>query len=325
MLLAMGAIIVGLALLFWSADKFVDGATSIAMHLGVSTMIIGITIVGFGTSAPEILISVIAVIEDTPDIAIGNALGSNIANIGLILGVTALITPLPIAKRVLRHEFPLLLFATAVMTWCLLDGALDIIDGLLLIVLLCLIMWYLVKLHRQFPGADWGESELSKVETENMSFLVASGWVLIGLIILVSSSKLLVWGATEVAHAFGISELIIGLTIVALGTSLPELAASIASIKKGEPDLAIGNVIGSNLFNSLAVIGIPAVITSFNIDRFAVTRDLPVVIIITLLLYGLSRFPAASQGLTRLKGIWLLAGFVIYQLYLYYGVMTGTQ
>jgi cation:H+ antiporter len=295
------------------------------MHLGVSTMIIGITIVGFGTSAPEILISIVAVIEDTPDIAIGNALGSNIANIGLILGVTALITPLPIAKKVLRHEFPLLLIATAVMTWCLFDGSLDIIDGLLLLVLLCLMMWYLVKSHRQHPGADWGESELTEEDVEDMSLVVASGWVLSGLIILVGSSKLLVWGATEVAHAFGISELIIGLTIVALGTSLPELAASIASIKKGEPDLAIGNVVGSNLFNSLAVIGIPATITSFSIDRLAVTRDLPVVIVVTLLLYGLSRFPAASQSLTRLKGFWLLASFVIYQLYLYYGVMTGTQ
>ncbi len=324
MWLALGSIAVGLALLIWSANKFVDGATSIAMHLGVSTMIIGITIVGFGTSAPEILISIIAVIEDTPDIAIGNALGSNIANIGLILGVTALITPLPIAKRVLRHEFPLLLIATAVMTWCLFDGTLDIIDGLLLIALLCLMMWYLVKSHRQHPGEDWGESELTDDDVKDMSFLVASGWVLSGLIIMVGSSKLLVWGATDVAHAFGISELIIGLTIVALGTSLPELAASIASIKKGEPDLAIGNVVGSNLFNSLAVIGIPATITSFSIDRLAVTRDLPVVIVITLVLYGLSRFPAASQRLTRLKGFWLLASFVIYQLYLYYGVMTGT-
>ena len=323
MWLALGSIAVGLALLIWSANKFVDGATSIAMHLGVSTMIIGITIVGFGTSAPEILISIIAVIEDTPDIAIGNALGSNIANIGLILGVTALITPLPIAKRVLRHEFPLLLIATAVMTWCLFDGALDIIDGLLLIFLLFLMMWYLVKSHRQHPGADWGESELTEDDVEEMSFLVASGWVLSGLIILVGSSKILVWGATEVAHAFGISELIIGLTVVALGTSLPELAASIASIKKGEPDLAIGNVVGSNLFNSLAVIGIPATITSFSIDRLAVTRDLPVVIVITLILYGLSRFPAASQSLSRKKGFWLLASFVIYQLYLYYGVMAG--
>ncbi len=325
MAIATAAIVLGLALLFWSANRFIDAATSIARHLGVSTMIIGITIVGFGTSAPEILISIVAVIEGTPDIAIGNALGSNIANIGLILGITALITPLPIARRVLRHEFPLLLIATAVLTWCLLDGTLDIIDGLLLILLLCLMMWYLVKSHRQHPGADWGKSELIAVDAGKMSILAASGWVLFGLILLIGSSKLLVWGATEIAHTFGISELIIGLTIVALGTSLPELAASIASIKKGEPDLAIGNVIGSNLFNSLAVVGIPATITSFNIDRLAVTRDLPVVIVITLMLYGLSRFPAASQGLSRLKGIWLLTGFVIYQLYLYYGVMKGTH
>lgn len=325
MLLAIGAIIVGLALLVWSADKFVDGATSIAMHLGVSTMIIGITIVGFGTSAPEILISVIAVIEDTPDIAIGNALGSNVANIGLILGVTSLITPLPIAKKVLGQEFPLLLIATAVMTWCLIDAQLDIVDGLLLITLLVLMMWYLVRSHRQTAGEEWGESELFEPDLEEMSFSSALGWVLLGLIILVGSSKLLVWGATEVAHAFGISELIIGLTIVALGTSLPELAASIASIKKGEPDLAIGNVVGSNLFNSLAVVGIPATITSFSIDSLAITRDLPVVIGLTLLLFVLARFPASSQGLTRLKGFWLLAVFVIYQLYLYYGVMAGTS
>ena len=323
MLLAIGAILVGLVLLVWSADKFVDGATSIALHLGVSTMIIGITIVGFGTSAPEILISVIAVIEDTPDIAIGNALGSNIANIGLILGVTALIAPLPIAKKVLRQEFPLLLIATAVMTWCLVDAKLDISDGLLLIALLVVMLGYLVRSHGQTPGKDWGESDLIGDGIEEMTILAAWGWVLLGLIILVGSSKLLVWGATEVAHAFGISELIIGLTIVALGTSLPELAASIVSIKKGEPDLVIGNVVGSNLFNSLAVVGIPATITSFSINNLAVTRDLPVVIAITLLFYALSYFPTASQGLSRFKGFWLLAGFVIYQLYLYYGVMAG--
>ncbi len=321
---ALGSIVVGLALLVWSADRFVEGATSIARHLGVSTMIIGITIVGFGTSAPEILISVIAVLEDTPDIAIGNALGSNIANIGLILGVTALITPLPIAKVILKREFLLLLFATAVMSWCLYDGALGAIDGLVLITLLGLMMWYLVRSHRQ-DVAEYGVVEKeAQDDEEDMSYQAATGWTLLGLIILVGSSKLLVWGSTEVAHAFGISELIIGLTIVALGTSMPELAASIASVKKGEPDLAIGNVIGSNLFNSLAVVGIPAMITSFSIDRLAITRDLPVVILLTIILFGFSRFPASSQALSRLKGIWLLLGFVIYQLYLYYGVMTGT-
>lgn len=326
MLPSLAAIALGLAALVWSADRFVDGAVSIARHLGVSSMIIGITVIGFGTSAPEILISVIAVLEQTPDIAIGNALGSNIANIGLILGITALVMPLPIGKEVLNQEFPLLLLATAVMSWCLYDGVLDTLDGTLLLTLLALILWYLVKAHQRNPAASASEIELVDDNQEDMSFLVAGGWVFIGLILLVGSSKLLVWGATEIAYELGISELIIGLTIVALGTSLPELAASIASIKKNEPDLAIGNIIGSNLFNSLAVIGIPATITSFNISELAVTRDLPVVIAITLLFYGLSRFPATGvQSLSRLKGLWLLSAFVIYQLYLYYGVMTGND
>ncbi len=319
---AFGSILVGLALLVWSADRFVEGATSFARHLGVSTMIIGITVVGFGTSAPEILVSVIAVLEDTPDLAIGNALGSNIANIGLILGVTALITPLPIAKITFKREYPLLIFATGVMSWCLYDGELDTVDGYLLLTLLGLMLWYLVRSHQLEANANLDENKLDR--GQDISFLASAGWLVLGLILLVGSSKLLVWGATEVAQNFGISELIIGLTIVALGTSLPELAASIASVRKGEPDLAIGNVIGSNLFNSLAVIGIPAMITRFNIDSLAVTRDLPVVIVLTFLLYGLSRFPAASRSLSRLKGLWLLSAFVIYQLYLYYGVMTGT-
>ena len=324
MWLALSSIVAGLALLVWSADKFVEGASSISRHLGVSTMIIGITVIGFGTSAPEILVSLIAVLEDTPDLAIGNALGSNIANIGLILGVTALIAPLPIAKITLNREFPLLLFATAVMGWCLYDGVLDTLDGSLLLSLLGLMLWYLVRSHRLEGEATLDRNELNQDTQPDISFSASAGWLLLGLIILVGSSKLLVWGATEIAHTLGVSELIIGLTIVALGTSLPELAASIVSVRKGEPDLAIGNIIGSNLFNSLAVIGIPAVITRFSIDTLAVTRDLPVVIVLTLLLFGLSRFPTASRGLSRLKGFWLLAGFVIYQLYLYYGVMTGT-
>jgi len=325
MFLSLAAIIVGLAVLMWSADRFVDGASSIARHLGVSSMIIGITIVGFGTSAPEILISVIAVLEQTPDIAIGNALGSNIANIGLILGVTALVTPLPIAKQILNREFPLLLLATAAMSWCLYDVVLNIFDGALLLTLLVLMLWYLVKAHQNDPNNDPSENGLSNNGEKEMGFWASSGWILLGLILLVGSSKLLIWGAIQVAHFFGISELIIGLTIIALGTSLPELAASIASMKKGEPDLAIGNVIGSNLFNSLAVIGIPAFITSFSISNLAVTRDLPVVIAITLLFYGFSRFSLSNvHRLNRLKGFCLLSAFVIYQLYLYYGLMTST-
>ncbi|MFT5657735.1 MAG: cation:H+ antiporter [Gammaproteobacteria bacterium] len=324
MLLAFGAIIIGLVLLVWSADRFVEGASSIANHLGVSPLIIGITIIGFGTSAPEILVSIIAVLEDTPDIAIGNALGSNIANIGLILGITAYITPIPIAKHLLRREFPLLISATVILAWCLIDGALDRFDGLLLIGTLSVVLIYLIRSHGRSPNKQRIEKQLSESIPEDMSFKAAIGWVIIGLIILVGSSKLLVWGASDIATTLGVSELIIGLTVVALGTSLPELAASIVSLKKGVPDLAIGNVIGSNLFNSLAVIGLPALLTNFSIDSSAISRDLPVVGALTLLLFCFALFPTSSaRNLSRLKGFWLLACFVIYQLYLYYGVMIG--
>ncbi|MFT5225667.1 MAG: cation:H+ antiporter [Polaribacter sp.] len=324
MLLAFSAIILGLVLLVWSADKFVEGASSLANHLGVSPLIIGITIIGFGTSAPEILVSIIAVMEDTPDIAIGNALGSNIANIGLILGVTAFITPIPIAKGLFRREYPLLVIATAILAWCLIDGSLDQIDGLTLLLVLAAILIYLIKSHRNDPNRDRVEEDLSETIPQDMTRISAIGWVFVGLIILVGSSKMLVWGATDIALALGVSELIIGLSVIALGTSLPELAASIASLKKGVPDMAIGNVIGSNLFNSLAVIGLPALLTDFSIDFHAVSRDLPVVIGLTILLLLFSRFPTSpTQSLSRVKGLLLLCCFVIYQLYLYYGVMIG--
>jgi len=324
MLLSLAAIVVGLALLVWSADQFVDSATTIARHLGVSSLIIGITIVGFGTSAPEILVSVIAVLEGTPNLAIGNALGSNIANIGLILGVTAILAVVPIDRTILKREYPLLLIATAVMVWCLFDLKLDFVDGIMLLTLLIIMLWYMIDIHRKngIPIADSNDAE---EQGETMSLNAAIGWVVLGLIILVGSSKLLVWGATNIAIALGVSDLIIGLTIVAIGTSLPELAASISSLKKGHTDLAVGNVIGSNLFNSLAVIGIPAMLTSFTIDETVLYRDLPVVAGLTFLFFGLSRFPlGVKHQLTRIKGFLLLACFVIYQIYLYYEVITTT-
>ena len=324
MLSHIAAIVTGLALLIWSADKFVEGAAALARLLGVSIMIIGITIVGFGTSAPEIVVSIVAVMENTPDIAIGNALGSNIANIGLILGITAILAPIPIATRLFKTEYPLLILATLVMTWSLYDLTLDSVDGFALLGLLLLILYYLIREHRRHPAAYAREEHESEELVHAMKIPTAIGWLLLGLLVLVGSSKLLVWGATGIAQALGISELIIGLTVVALGTSLPELAASIASLRKGKPDLAIGNVIGSNMFNSLAVIGLPALFTTFSIDAAARSRDLSVVIGLTLMLILLSRFPATvPRYLTRRKGIFLLTAFVIYQLYLYYDVAVG--
>jgi cation:H+ antiporter len=320
MLSFLAAVIAGLAMLIWSADKFVEGAAALANLLGVSIMIIGITVVGFGTSAPEIVVSIVAVLNGTPDLAIGNALGSNIANIGLILGVTAILMPIPVVKRLFRTEYPLLMLATAVMAWSLYDLSLNVVDGFMLLGLLILCLFYLVREHRANPAAYAREEHESEELVHDMKMPVALGWLLLGLVVLVGSSKLLVWGASGIATALGVSQLVIGLTIVALGTSLPELAASIASLKKGKPDLAIGNVIGSNLFNSLAVVGLPALLTSFSIDPAARTRDLSVVIALTLLLLLMSRFPGAEpRFLTRMKGIFLFAAFVIYQLYLYYG------
>ncbi len=324
MLSYIAAVIAGLALLIWSADKFVEGAAALARLLGVSIMIIGIIIVGFGTSAPEIVVSIVAVLQDTPDLAIGNALGSNIANIGLILGITAILVPIPVATRLFKTEYPLLMLATAIMAWTLFDLSLDIVDGVVLFGLLILSLAHLIREHRRHPTAYARAEHESEELVHEMKMPAAVGWLLLGLVLLVCSSKLLVWGASNIAMTLGISDLIIGLTIVALGTSLPELAASIASLKKGQPDLAIGNVIGSNLFNSLAVIGLPALITTFSIDASARSRDLTVVIALTLVLILMSRFPTAvPRHLTRIKGIFLFVAFVIYQLYLYYEAAVG--
>ena len=316
MLLSFVAVIVGLSLLVWSADRFVEGASATARNLGVSTLIIGITIIGFGTSAPEILISIIAVFEGTPDLAIGNALGSNIANIGLILGITALILPLGIASRLIRREYPILMAATLLLAWLLNDRQLGRLDGLLLLAALLLAMGYLVWYSLRDEG-DSFEAELEQ-EIPQMSTGRALAWTGAGLLLLIGSSKLLVWGAVNIATAAGVSELVIGLTIVALGTSLPELAASIAGVRKGEPDLVIGNVIGSNLFNSLAVVGVPALMTDFRVADAAITRDLPIMFGLTVLLMVLSFTPPGCCRIGRFKGLLLLAGFVSYQALLYY-------
>ncbi len=323
MLWSIAAVVVGLAILVWSADRFVDGAAAIAHHLGVSNLIIGITVIGFGTSAPEIAVSLISVLEDMPGIAIGNAVGSHIANIGLILGVTALLVPVPVSAGLVRSEYPLLFVATVVMIACLYDLHLGWIDGLILIGLLILIMGYMIHAHRNASGR--ADTPTSAEEAELMSNRAAMGWILLGLILLVGSSRMLVWGASNIAHSLGISELVIGLTIVALGTSLPELAASIASLKKSIPDLAIGNIIGSNLFNSLAVVGIPPLFTGFAVDAVAFQRDIPVMVALTLMLFAMSYLPKSSaMRLNRWKGLCLVSSFVAYQAYLYYEAVVAS-
>ncbi len=318
MLLSIIAVLIGLALLVWSADLFVEGASVVAMNLGVSTLIIGITIVGFGTSAPEILISLFSVIDNTPDLAIGNALGSNIANIGLILGITALYAPIAFRSALIRREFPVLLIATVILVWVLSDARLSLFDGLLLLTVLFISMGYLMyfsSTDSDDPIAAEIEEEIPKDVSTGRAFLNT----LIGLLVLVGSSKLLVWGAVNIATFLGVSELIIGLTIVALGTSLPELAAAIASARKGELELIMGNVIGSNLFNSLAVIGLPAALISFPVSSAAISRDLPIMVGLTVLLFLFVLLPRNSYcRITRIKGFFLLGSFVAYQALLYF-------
>ncbi len=315
------AIVAGFALLVWGADKFVVGASGIARNLGVSPLIIGLTIVGFGTSAPEILISAIAAWNGNPGLAIGNALGSNITNIALILGVTAIIVPLSVHSGLLRREYPLLLAITLLALMLLLDGALSRIDGIILLATLAASLYWIVsmalKTRTSDPISREFETEIAIELPPDLSTLKAFLLFLFGLALLLASSRMLVWGAVHVAQYFGISDLVIGLTIVALGTSLPELAASIMSAIRNEHDIAIGNVIGSNMFNLLAVMGMPGLIAPGVIPDKVLSRDFPVMIVLTLALYAMSYGFRGPGRINRIEGTLLLAVFCGYQYYLF--------
>ena len=318
MLIDIAAIIAGLALLVWGADRFVTGAAALANNLGVSAMLIGLTIVGFGTSAPEILVSGMAAAEGNPGLAIGNAIGSNIANIALILGVTALIAPLHVHSGILKREYPILLAVSLITVALMWDGSLGSFDAVVLLSLLIMVLLWMVRTaktgHADEPMAAEFEAEIPTGITTGRAVV----WLLLGLLVLLISSRMLVWGATNIAIALGVSDLIIGLTIVALGTSLPELAASIAGSLKGEDDIAIGNVIGSNMYNLLAVLSLPGLIAPGAFDAVVLTRDLPVMLGLTLLLYVLGHGFGAHGRIGRSEGALLAAMFVGYQSLLFY-------
>jgi cation:H+ antiporter len=269
--------------------------------------------VGFGTSAPELLISTIAAMNDSPGLAIGNAIGSNIANIALILGVTALIIPLAIQSRVLRHEFPILM-GVMIYAWLLLrDGTLSRIDGVALLIGLVVVMAWLIYDALRAKPDDPITLELAEEIPVGIPTARAFLWFLIGLLILLASSKMLVWGATNIAQMMGVSDLVIGLTIVAVGTSLPELAASVVSALKKEGDLAVGNVIGSNIFNTLGVLALPGLINPTRLDPDILSRDLPAMLGVTGLLFVMAYGFLRSGRLNRPEGGILLISFVGYQ------------
>lgn len=323
MLIDIAAIIAGLALLVWSADRFVDGAAALARNLGVSPMLIGLTIVGFGTSAPEIVVSAFASLEGNSGLAIGNALGSNIANIGLILGVTALVAPLSVHSATLRREYPMLLAVTLGALVLMLDGDLDRLDGVLLLGSLILVLGLMVRMGMSSRKNDPLIQEFTDGLPPAMSNARAVGWFVVGLALLMVSSRLLVWGAVNIAHAFGISDLIIGLTIVAFGTSLPELAAGVASALKKEHDLALGNIIGSNIYNLLAVLPTAALIAPGVFEPAALLRDMPVMIGLTLGLFVMGYGFGGPGRINRFEATVLVLAFLSYQGYLFYSIRQG--
>lgn len=319
MLLLTVAVISGLLLLAWSSDKFVDGASALAHITGLSPLIIGIVIIGFGTSAPEMLVSVTAAMNGTPGLALGNAIGSNIANIALILGVTSLLVILPLQSSIVKREIPLLLLAGLFSYWLMRDEHLSRMDAILLLTMLVGMLGWMMFAARGETAKDERFLEDVKQEQANsLDLRHALFWTLTGLILLVLSSKLLVWGASGIASTLGVSDLIIGLTIVALGTSLPELAAAIASARRGVADLAVGNIIGSNLFNNLGVIGIAALVKPFATPSEALMRDLPLMLGLTLLLIIFAFTPPRRNMITRWEGLLLLSVFIVYQAFLYY-------
>lgn len=323
MWMEISAIVAGLGLLMWGADRFVIGAAAMARNLGVSPLLIGLTIVGFGTSAPELMISTLAAVAGKTGLAIGNAVGSNIANIGLVLGATALIRPLDIASGTIRRELPVLM-VISLSTWALfIDGSLGRADGLLLLAGLAALILWTVRLGMNMRRApDPMSAEYAAEIPGNLSNPRALFSLVLGLGILLAGSRLLVWGASAIATDLGVSDLVIGLTIVAVGTSLPELATSIASAIKRESDIAVGNIIGSNMFNLLGVLGLPGLIRPGPVDAGVLSRDLPVMIGMTVLL-ALSAHGLLRPGrINRIEAGIMLASYGAYQTLLYFSART---
>lgn len=322
MLTAILALIAGLAFLVWSADRFVEGSASTARHFGMPPLLIGMVIVGFGTSAPEMVVSALASINGNAGIALGNAYGSNIANIALILGITALMSPIMVHSTVLRKELPILTLVTLLTVLLIADLYLTRLDAVILLLVFGALMTWII-----YHGLKKKTDSLAKeadVETAEkaMPLKQAVFRLVAGLLILIASSRILVWGAVEIAHMFGVSDMIIGLTIVAVGTSLPELATSVIAARKGKHDIALGNVLGSNLFNTLAVVGIAGTIHPFAVGPEMLSRDMVVMGVLTVSLFLIGYGFRGRQGrVNRIEGAALLLVYAGYTAWLISSVL----
>lgn len=308
-------VIAGLVLLMWGADRFVHGAAAAARNLGIAPLLIGLTVVAFATSAPEILVSVVAAIQKEPGLAIGNAIGSNIVNIGLVLGVTAMIRPIRMESATLRREMPALLAVSLLTVSLFLDSYLSRVDGFVMLTGLIIVMVWLARLGLRSAANDPIKRDFEAEIPSDVSMKTAVIWLVIGLGTLLLGAELLVDGAMGIATILGISEVVIGILVVALGTSLPELAVSLASALKGEYGLAIGNIVGSNIFNLLAVIGVAAAIEPSALAPTVLSLHIFVMVAFTLVLFAMTYEYNGSAELSRLEGLALLVAFIAYDSY----------
>lgn len=327
MLISFTAVAAGLLLILWSADRFVTGSAASARHFGMPPLLIGMLIVGFGTSAPEMIVSAIAALQDSPGIALGNAYGSNIANIAMVLGLTAMISPVTVSSTVLKKELPILTGVTAAAAFQLWDGALSRYEAAALLALFMgVIIWTIrqqVVCSKTDSLAAQVESQIDTVETTLPSAIFR---LLTGLAVLILSSRLMVWGAVDIATRLGVSNLVIGLTVVAIGTSLPELASSIIAARKGEHDIALGNILGSNLFNTLAVVGIAGTIHPMNPGPEIFSRDVSVTSLLTLSLFIICHgFRGRPGRINRLEGMLLFAVYAAYLTFLIAPIVKGNS
>ena len=311
----LGFILAGLVLLIWGADRFVRGASSTASNLGIPPLLIGLTIIAFATSAPEILVSIVAAARGEPGLAFGNAIGSNIVNIGLVLGVTAMIRPIPLESATLRREMPALLAVSLLTVSMFLDSRLSRPDGIVMLTGLIIVMIWLTRLGIRSSATDPIKMDYEAEIPDNVSNKQAAFWLVIGLAALLIGAELLVNGSIGVAKSLGVSEVVIGITIIAFGTSVPELAVSLVSALRGEYGLAIGNIVGSNIFNLLAVIGVAATIHPDTVGASVLELHIFVMVAFTLVLFAMTYDYDGKARLSRLEGIALLVAYIAYESY----------
>lgn len=306
------SIVLGLVILVWSAGKFVEGSASAASSIGISPLLIGMVIVGFGTSAPELTVSAISALNNNSEIALGNAYGSNITNIALILGLTAIINPVSVHSVILKKGLPILTVITALAAYLIYDGNLSHYDASILISTFFLFLLWTIRESLSKKPDVLGEGVERQMAVRRMPMGLSLFWIVAGLVFLILSSKAIVWGAVEIATALGVSHLVIGLTIVAVGTSFPELATSVIAAIKGEHDIAIGNIIGSNIFNTLAVVGVAGMIRPIEVVRDIISRDIPVMALLTLSLFILGFGVRGPGRINRFEGVTLLFAYIGY-------------